>query len=59
MRVEGGKEMGAGRTVLSSPALCHKKGRRQGHCVCSVAFLWFCSFLQCLTARGQGTCFIV
>lgn len=40
------------------PALCLRKGRRQWLCVCSMALLWFCSFLT-LTAGGQGACFIV
>lgn len=41
--------------MLASLALCHKKGRRQGHCVCSMVFVWFCSFFpQCLAMRGQG-----
>lgn len=39
--------------MLASWALCHKKGRRQGHCVFLTAFLQFCSFFQCLAERGQ------
>ena len=53
------RRLGAGRTALSCPALCLKKGRRQGHCVCSMALLQFCSFLKPLTARGHEACFIV
>lgn len=49
---------GGGENSTLPPALCLKKGRRQGHCVCSMALLWFCSF-PTLTAGGQGACFIV
>jgi hypothetical protein len=52
-------EVGLGKTTLSSFALCHKKGGRQGHCVCSMVVLWLCSFSQCLAARGQGAHFVV